>query len=129
MKILKFRARIKENGKSIMFYQNDQYLISFLRRVTSFLAFEKDGKDRHESYLDNYSLEKCLDLFVGRKDRKKREIYTGDIIKDNSGKIIVEGLCHAKKIIKEPTSAITDFLWEEIIGNTYENSNLLKELK
>lgn len=127
MKNLKFRARIKENGKTIMFYQNDQYLISFLRRVTSFLAFEHDDKrGRHESYLDDYALEKCLDVYVGRKDRNKKEIYSGDIIKDNSGKIIIEGLCEAERIIKEPINVITDFLWEEIIGNVYENKDLLK---
>ncbi len=125
MEELKFRARIKENGKPKMFYQNDQYLISFLRRVTSFLAFEHDGEEgRHESYLDDYALEKCLDLYAGRKDRNKKEIYFGDIIKDNSGKIFIEGL---NKRIKEPTSATTDFLWEEIIGNNHENKNLLKQ--
>lgn len=121
---IKLRARIKENGKPKMFYQNDQYLISFLRRVTSFLAFEHDDKEgRHESYLDDYALEKCLDLYTGRKDRNKKMIYSGDIIKDNSGKIIIEGM---NKIIKEPTSATTDFLWEEVIGNIHLNSSLLK---
>ena len=124
---IKFRARIKENGKPRMFYQDDQYLISFLRRVTSFLAFEHDGKEgKHESYLEEYELEKCLDLYTERKDRNGKEIYCGDIVKDDSGKIVIEGLCNAEKVIKEPTSATIDFLEGEIIGNVHENALLLE---
>ena len=56
-----------------------------------------------------------------RKDRKGKRICVGDIIKDNSGEIIIEAAYgDINKCIKAPTRATTDFLWEEIIGNIYE---------
>ncbi len=63
--------------------------------------------------------------FTGLNDKNGIEIFEDDIIQNNSGKIYIQGLCTAKKILKEPTSTTTDFLWEEVIGNIYENPNLL----
>ncbi len=145
--IIKFRARIKEAGKPKMFYQDSQYLNSFLRRVTSFLAFEHDGEDgRHESYLENYALEKCLDQYTGLKDKNGKAIYTNDIVKytflqtipENGSLVLLvsfnEGGFILAKMNSEPltlreaikSSNKADGL--EVIGNIHENPDLLSEL-
>jgi uncharacterized phage protein (TIGR01671 family) len=129
---IKFRARITENGKPKMFYQEDQYLISFLRRVTSFLYFEKYDKGKvddfnggvHESRLED-NLENYLDRYTGLKDKNGKEIYEGDIVEFSSfeegrEREVVSwaehftGFCFSKK----------DANLYEIIGNIYENPDL-----
>lgn len=156
-RIIKFRARIKENGKPKMFYQDDlykshQYLNSFLRRVTSFLAYEVDGEDgRHESYLEDFALEKSLDLFTGLLDRNGKEIYEGDVVKGylpnatleptevispvsfEEGSFIFLKLngepMTLREIIKISNKKEVNFSGVEIIGNVWENPELLSSKK
>ncbi len=125
MRQIKFRARIKENGKPKMFYQNNQHLISFLRRVSNFLV--KDAKDRNE-------LEKSLDSFTGSLDKNKKEIYEGDIvivgIKKEVREIFYEnGAFYAvtKNHITESDHLVAYYypIEIEVIGNIYENGNLI----
>jgi uncharacterized phage protein (TIGR01671 family) len=151
MNQLKFRARIKENGQPKMFYQNDQYLISFLRRVTSFLYFEKDAENvdelnggKHESYLKPYELENSLDRFTGLHDKNGKEIFEGDIVRfqDSLHERIQTGVATfcvddeskssgwwLKELSRDSDWTLhfgnTD--WLEVIGNIYENKELLEE--
>ncbi len=151
----KFRARITEDDKPKMFYQDDQYLISFLRRVTSHLYFHKDTKEKgvnemnggvHESYLEPFELEKSLDQYTGIKDKDGKEIYEGDIVRC----IEVVDLLADRKADREQLDfvGVIEFDNEgadyniqgnghlrglgtgkqmlEIIGNVYENPELLK---
>lgn len=148
-KELKFRAKIKENGKPKMFYQEEQYLVSFLRRVTMFLAFEHDDKDadgfnggRHESYLEDHALEKCLEQFTGLKDKNGVLIYEGDIIEAREAMFGEGANLKNKNVVKFEDGAfkvatvnlfiVTENVPSglsfdaEVIGNIYENPELLK---
>jgi len=46
------------------------------------------------------------------------------MLRDNSGEIYVVGPGGKQRTIKEPIYVTNDFLWEEIIGNIYENSDI-----
>ena len=65
-----------------MFYQEDQYLRSFLRCVISFMYFYEDNPEgKHEAYLDE-SLDSVLDLWTGEEDETNKKIFPGDILSD-----------------------------------------------
>ena len=76
--------------------------------------------------------------FTGLKDKKGKEIYCGDIIKNNGSWIYIvywhksAGAWDTKPIEKERQFTTTKPLFEqvekwdcEVIGNIYQNSNLL----
>ena len=135
MREIKFRAWLKENhsGKEQMFYQNNQYLQSFLRRCCKFS--NPDGRE-HEKY-GNYELMQ----YTGLKDANGKYVYEGDVLgskKKIIGHIVggVRGYCYdviyAKPLSNGETrwslySTITDdYKDAEVIGNIYENPELLK---
>lgn len=135
---LKFRARLTKDGKPWMFYQDDQYLISFLRRCTNFIAFDKDGDGQHESYLPK-SLEDYLDVFTGQYDKNKKEIYEKDVIGEPKVGEEAEFVGAVKydtdlaSCIIEKSNGGWEYLHQhfvehnnhKVIGNTFENPELL----
>lgn len=127
MREIKFRARLTKDGKPWMFYQDTQYLISFLRRCTSYIFFEKDGEEgKHESYLPK-PLEDYLDEYTGLKDKNGKEIYEGDILESQAFIDTFEWIDGAYSLCRDMGSRpITTHYPYEVIGNIYENPELLK---
>ena len=75
--------------------------------------------------------------YTGLKDKRQKEIYEGDLVKDGKGeKWIIEwcdqevGWRLYKTFIYKNTTdvpSVVDFLDIEVIGNVYENPELLEK--
>jgi uncharacterized phage protein (TIGR01671 family) len=139
MREMKFRAWIpaKEvgeqdyhsDGKAEMFYQEDQYLQSFLRR-----AYMMDCGREHESYISEGF---TLLQYTGLKDKNGAEIYEGDVVRfkawkgKHQGAVKWNGATCGFEIEMSPTSH-TGFFQDplrtyEVIGNVHENPELLAD--
>lgn len=117
----KFRAWIPvgPEGKPMMFYQNTQYLGSFLRRA-NFFASETE----HDKYgLAAGKLE--LQQFTGILAKGAVEVYVGDLIRLNGGR---------EKIGMIEVRIPSIYIWQhqcpdseiEVLGNVNQNPELLK---
>lgn len=133
MREIKFRAYIKKDY--------DEKLVGKMLEVSSIHLKKKKviiGYSLSKSYYGNRSfLYENIELmqFTGLHDKNGKEIYEGDIVDVTrpyiyeTGTIIFKNGCFFIKV-KETLLA----LWEcepnnyelEVIGNIYENSNLLK---
>jgi uncharacterized phage protein (TIGR01671 family) len=114
----KFRIWLTDTktGENGMFYQEDQYLSSFLRRI-----YDKYFTT-HPSYL-KFEIEDNLEQYIGLKDKNDKEIYEGDIISGN-GKDPLEVVDYetikARYFIGQFN--IKNFV---VIGNIHENPELI----
>lgn len=72
-------AELADPSRGMMFYQEDQYLASFLSR-----AYTYDCNRQHESYISEGF---TLMLWSGMLDVEKKKIFESDIIEDAEGKI------------------------------------------
>ncbi len=135
MREIKFRAWIdnpKFEGEPRMFYQDTQYLGSFLRRANQ-VQFDSSG---HDSYGRVNLMQ-----YTGLKDKNGKEIYEGDIcrlILRNRKEVFVEIVFYEKKLkfckrrlgrndkysgLINPTN-FDKPVNLAVIGNIYENPEL-----
>lgn len=127
MKELKFRVWMPEAeyGEDDMFYQEDQYLSSFLQRIYS--AYEKN----HPSQL-SFEIEDRLMMFSGLKDSDDNDIYEGDIISFSYG--IPPVKVHSEVVFRgarfevltpghTPDSCLLSDL-EDVVGEYYVSGNI-----
>lgn len=140
---LKFRAWDKENkdmtyGVDLQFDSNGK--LSFLRHNN----WQGDGEPEENVNWDGIAPieEFVLMQYTGLKDKNSKDVYEGDIVKDFYGKILridwadkwarymlsYDGQW-CQYYLEDYHNNKTDYLAQsmEVIGNIYENPELLKE--
>ena len=123
-KDIRFRIWIPEAkqaySKDGMYYQRDQYLTSFLKRVLH--QFEVT----HEKYLP-FDLEERLMRSIGMEDNNGKEIFEGDLCKWGGDQYVIQfqnGTFLARNIKKHWIKIFGQTIKGrgfEIIGNIYQS--------
>ena len=134
MRKIKFRAWIKEE-EIMTYFEDDSYILNGDMSVDAFDYEKSDCKNYFEPCYKTIDAE--LMQFTGLHDKNGKEIYEGDIVKikhkgeTDIGKIIYEynGFTVDVMNMNKPYGRIKLEMLEkfiEVIGNIYENSDLLK---
>nr|DAY10220.1 MAG TPA: YopX protein [Caudoviricetes sp.] len=132
--IPKFRAWDKHSQKM---FANDE-LIIWNNNV-----YANDSKKLSCDYLKGWSIDdEYLMLSTGLKDKNGKEIFEGDVVRqvrtqpttENEIIIGVVTMLEGAWLIMNDGEQLASYLWSEtdineIIGNIYENSELLEEKK
>ena len=131
MRKIKFRAWIDDeelcNEEEILYHLDEnENFIPFMQDLDSW--YFDDGQTLGD-YFDCFDKEKIMQ-YTGLKDKKGKEIYEGDILKDEENmlwKVIFDNGCFKLENIHIPGRMfITKDI--EIIGNIYENLEMMEEV-
>lgn len=124
-RIIKFRVWMPEAkyaGDEKMFYQETQYLHSFIRRVHDRFCVS------HPKYLP-FEFEDRLMQWTGIQDREGKDIYDGDIIKhiENEDEIFEPVVFrNGSWELQDEREDIYSYRESiEVVGNIYENPELI----
>ena len=135
MREIKFRVWDKKNKKMYYGYEPDRpNMIDLDGNLYITGAGNKDEYGGPTDYISGCDQENYILMqYTGRKDVNGKEIYEGDIIADDAGRII-------GYVIYDETSAVYLLKFElggdyylnrfteyKIIGNIYQNPELLEE--
>ncbi len=120
----RFKFRFWHEQEKEMFFQGDQYLFSFLRRICT------KYNVTHPSYL-SFQIEERLTQCTGLRDKNDKLIYEGDIVQDIDKNIftIEYGEAEAGFYLYCQKSFRTFYFTNNnkdygVIGNIYENPDL-----
>jgi len=123
MREIKFRAWDHQNNS--MFYPHEIYFDEGLKNIRAL--------DTMANYIENGRPRFMLMQYTGLRDRNGREIYEGDIVEQQSewDRITVRGeIVFSRGIFVVRDCGCQEHLLNEtaeVIGNIYENTELLKE--
>jgi uncharacterized phage protein (TIGR01671 family) len=121
MRTLKFRAWDKENKRMLWtgFHDRNWYLTERNDEKGCHCLGEKKQGDANKFEIMQ---------FTGLKDKNLKEIYEGDVVKHDELVGIYEVIFKNGKFLLSDNTFLNINLWNlsEIIGNIYENPELLK---
>ena len=139
MREIKFRVYLDK-----MYYQNEYVEydtnlagIDFLKKTATFAAYtdreEADNLQKYSFDENNILYKKDLKImqYTGLKDKNNKEIYEGDILFESFGeryyKVVFENGSFRAEIEEYSLDLMDVAHCCEIIGNIYENPELIKE--
>jgi uncharacterized phage protein (TIGR01671 family) len=135
MREIKFRGKRKDNGQWVYgyLYENEFESCIIKDEMVRLKTSDVNGPEEYDTAQIFIQVDpKTTGQLTGRKDRNEDDIFEGDIIKDDIGRIcIIEWLekeaCFIYRDLKDDHKySLTGHIYDSVIGNIHENPELLK---